>query len=128
MVSGTYHINADDGLVTIKSADMVSLNQCCTVARQVLADPCFDPDLPQLVDLRGSHNGMSFTEELEFRDFVLDEYLPNVRSSIAIVIDDQMDEKVLARLYHLSSRTEKTELFDQYNQALKWLMRKEFAR
>lgn len=128
MVSGTYHISADDGLVTIKSAQQVSLIQSCHVARQVLADPAYDPELPQLIDLRGSHSGMTFSEELEFRDFVLSEYLPRVRSSIAVVIDDRMDEQVLARLYHLSSRTEKTELFDQYNQALKWLMRKEFAR
>lgn len=126
-VSGTYHINNEEGLVTIKSAPQVQLDSCCSVGKQILADPAFDPKLPQLIDLRGSHNHMSYDEELTFRDFVLQQYRPQVSSSIAIVVDDNMDSKVLARLYHLSSRMDKTELFDHYHQALKWLMRNEFA-
>ena len=124
---GTYHINSNEGLVTIKSPSTLKLDNTCDMAMRMLDDPEFDPDLPQLVDLRGCHSSMTYTDELKFRDFILWEYRPRVASSIAIVVDDEMDSKVLARLYHLSSRMDKTELFDQYQQALKWLMRNEFA-
>ena len=124
---GTYHINNNEGLVTIKSPSSVHLDNTCDMAMRMLADPEFDPRLPQLVDLRGCRSSMNHSEEAQFRDFVLLQYRPRVSSSIAIVVDDDMDSKVLARLYHLSSQMEKTELFDQYQHALKWLMRNEFA-
>ena len=126
-VSGTYHINNEEGLVTIKSPADVQLHHTCDMAKRVLSDPAFDPELPQLVDLRGSHSTMTPAEEVQLSDFVLSEYRPRVESSIAIVVDDNMDSQVMARLYHLSSRMDKTELFDEYHQALKWLMRREFA-
>jgi hypothetical protein len=50
-----------------------------------------------------------------------------VQASIAVIIDDSLDADTLAGLYHLSCATSITELFDHYDQAIKWLMRREFA-
>ena len=40
---------------------------------------------------------------------------------------DHLDQMSVASLYHLSCNMPKTELFDQYEQALKWLMKNEFV-
>ena len=47
-----YHMNLEDGLVTITSAQAVEASQLHALGEQILADPGFDPYLPQLVDLR----------------------------------------------------------------------------
>ena len=42
-------------------------------------------------------------------------------------VDGSLDQRSLASLYHLSCSRDKTEVFDHYEQALKWLMRAEFV-
>ena len=122
-----YHINLEDSLVTITADAELDVAHLQTLGEQVLADPVFDPYLPQLVDLRGlSVQGERSASEA-LRNFILAKYCPRVQASIAVIIDDSLDADTLAGLYHLSCATSITELFDHYDQALKWLMRREFA-
>jgi hypothetical protein len=128
-----YHINLEDGLVTISAEAELDLAQLHTLGQQVLADPAFDPYLPQLVDLRGlnilheqdSLHGQQTAEAS--RNFALSSYRPRVQSSVAVIIDESLDADSIASLFHLSCSMDKTELFDHYDQAIKWLMRREFA-
>ena len=122
-----YHMNLEDGLVTIRGEAEINLPSLVNLGEEVLADPGFDPYLPQLVDLRGMQVARDRAAEQALRHFTLSTYRPRVHSSIAIVVDDSLSEPELAGLYHLSCAMDKTELFDQYDQALKWLMRREFA-
>ena len=122
-----YHMNLEDGLVTITGAEDLSITAFVDLGERLLADPSFDPHLPQLVDLRG----LEVVEDQEgaraLREFTLATYRPRVQSSIAIVIDGSLHEQAVASLYHLCCAMDATELFDQYDQALKWLMRREFV-
>ena len=123
-----YHLNQDDGLVTITGSGEVSLSEAIGVGRELLADPVFDPDLPHLIDLRGMEVEQTRDDPNDFREFVLQSYRPMVDASIAIVIDHSLDQASVASLFHLSCAMEQTELFDHYDQALKWLMRREFVQ
>ena len=122
-----YHLNQDDGLVTITGNDKASLAEAIALGRKLLLDPVFDPELPHLVDLRGLEVAASTQETHELRDFVLQDYRPSVQASVAVVIDHTLDQHSVAGLYHLSCAMDQTELFDHYDHALRWLMRREFA-
>ncbi len=122
-----YHINQDDGLVTITGNKNVEIAEAFDLGEALLQDPSFDEQLPHLVDLRGLRLTPNPHSAAAFRTFVLETYRPQVKSSIAIVVDDSLDRLSLAGLYHMSCSMDKTEVFDQYDQALKWLMRREFA-
>ena len=82
---------------------------------------------PVFRDLRGLEVAASTQETHELRDFVLQDYRPSVQASVAVVIDHTLDQHSVAGLYHLSCAMDQTELFDHYDHALRWLMRREFA-
>ena len=122
-----YHLNLAEGLITVSVTEEVPLEEAAAFARQMLADARYDPSLPQLIDLRGLTVTRTPPDSAAIRDFVLLEYRPRVNASIAIVVDGSLDHRSLASLYHLSCSRNKTELFDHYERALKWLMRTEFV-
>lgn len=122
-----YTISHDEGLIAIHGSELVSLPSAIEIGRGILRDPDFDPELPQLFDLRGLTMMRNSEESRQFRDFSLYEYFPQVQAGVAVVVDDSLDDKSLAALYHLISQIDQVELFDNYDQALRWLMRKEFA-
>lgn len=126
-MSSGYHINADDGLISIHGTADATITEAMDVGRQLLTDPEFDPRLPHLIDFRGLHLEVAGKEAAEFATFALNHYRPAVSASVAIVVDDSLDRHALAALYHLICRMSPAELFDNYEQALKWLMRLEFA-
>ena len=126
MASG-YHIDEHAGLVILSGTDRIDISEAIAVGRALLKDPEFNPTIPQLCDLRGLNLSRNRITSGQFRDFVLIEYLPNLKSSMAVLVDDSLDRKSLASLYHLTSRMPMTELFDDYNTAMRWLMRREFA-
>jgi len=113
--------------MTLSSSGEIALDQVEAVARECLQDPSFDPYLPQLVDLRGLNLTRTKSTSASFRNFLLHQYRPRVESSMAIVVDESLEEGALAGLYHMSCSMDRTELFDNYEQGLKWLMRREFA-
>jgi len=122
-----YHVSLEDGLVTVTGADQLDPQQLVALGKQILADPSFHPKLPHLVDLRGLLMTLDPESDQSMKTFFLKSYRSQVRSSIAIVVDDSLDTSIMASLFHVTCAMEKTELFDQYDQALKWLMRREFA-
>ena len=126
MPSG-YHIDVDAGLILLSGTDEVDITQAIAVGRAVLADPAFDTRLAQLVDLRGLKLLRDAATSAQFRDFALREYAVCLQTSMAVVVDDSLDQRSLASLYHLTSRMPRTELFDDYDTAMRWLMRREFA-
>ena len=126
-MKGTYFINHEEGLITLSSNGEIALDEVEAVARECMGDPSFDPYLPQLVDLRGMQLSRTKSTSAAFRTFLLNQYRPRVEASMAIVVDESLDEGALAGLYHMSCSMEQTELFDSYEQGLKWLMRREFA-
>ncbi len=122
-----YHINVDEELVTITSTQDVELAYAMQFGRSVLDDAKFKSTLPQLIDLRGLVIHGSGEQLSQFQNFVLHEYGRAVESSVAIVVDDSLGRYELAALYRLITQTPKAEMFDNYELALKWLMRTEFA-
>lgn len=122
-----YHMNLDDGLITVNGADARTFTDLLSVGQDLLADPRFDPELPQLVDLRGMQVQRDVQSSASLRQFALKAYRPQVHSSVAVVVDDHLTNDLLAAIYHLVCALEQTELFDHYDHAIKWLMRREFA-
>ena len=122
-----YHINLDDGLVTISGADHVPIEESIALGRKMLADQDYDADLPHLIDLRGLVIERTKDQSIAFHDFVKGEYAINARGSVAVLVNDSLDNKSTAALYHLCSQFRHVEMFDNYELALRWLMRTEFA-
>jgi hypothetical protein len=122
-----YHMNLEDGLITVDGTDASTFSDLLSVGRELLADPQFDPNLPQLVDLRGMRIHRDVQSSASLRQFTIKAYRPQVLSSVAVVVDDHLTNDLLAAIYHLVCALEQTELFDHYDQAIKWLMRREFA-
>ena len=46
---------------------------------------------------------------------------------MAVVIDSEMSRELVANIYWLACAVGGTEVFDDYDHALKWLIRREFA-
>ena len=122
-----YHMNPEDGLVTVSGTDARTFKELLTVGKKLLADPHFDPRLPHLIDLRGMQVQRQDQSSASLRHFAVKFYRPRVRSSVAVVVDDSLTNELIAAIYHLVCTLEKTELFDRYDHAIKWLMRREFA-
>jgi len=122
-----YHINPDAGLVTITGSDDTTAKQFLELGERLLADPKFDAKLAQLMDLRGLTMAFQKDDNERMHDFSVNIYSPQVEANIAIIMDGDQDSKSIASMFRLACAMHKTELFDNYNQALKWLMRREFA-
>ena len=122
-----YHINREDGLVTVTGKDSVCLAQAAELGQELLEDPDFDSALPHLVDVRGAQLDPSEADEKSFTAFALEVFSPRVTGSVAVLVDDDLSGRACADIYHLTCRMNNTELFDHYDHALRWLMRREFA-
>lgn len=121
-----YHIGTDEGLITVRVDSHVDLVDLYEMAKQLLQEQSYASDLPLLVDLRGMQLELEKTALKPFNDFIIS----NARdrsASCAMVIDAEMEEKLCAAIYWLACALEATELFDDYDHALKWLIRREFA-
>ena len=122
-----YHINPDEGLITITGSAEVALSEAILLGKSLMADTQFDPALPQLVDLRGLQVQQFQKDAASFQDFILHTYRKRVQGVIAVVVNDSLDKYALSALYHLTTRVAKGEIFDNYKLALKWLLRQELT-
>jgi hypothetical protein len=122
-----YHINADAGLVTITGTDETTAAQFVELGERLLADANFDSKLAQLMDLRGLNMAFQKDDSERVLDFSINTYSPQIEANIAIIVDGDQDSKSIASMFRLTCAMHKTELFDNYDQALRWLMRREFA-
>lgn len=126
-MAAAYHISADDGLITVQVNTQVDLIELYEVANSLLNDPQYDPTLPLLLDLRGMQLDMAKAALTPFNEFIIESYGRNRDASIAVVIDEDLEAKECADIYWLACAVGSAELFEDYDQALKWLIRREFA-
>ncbi|MCB1685154.1 MAG: hypothetical protein R3E82_19230 [Pseudomonadales bacterium] len=122
-----YHISADDGLITVQIDSDVDLAHLYEVAKQLLEDPDYDARLPLLLDLRNMRLNIVESARGPFNQFIIGNFGRNREASIAVVIDTELDEKCCADIYWLACAVGSAELFEEYDLALKWLIKREFA-
>lgn len=121
-----YHINPDEGLITVRADGSMDADRLRELGSSLLADERYDPTLPQLVDIRGLRLGDD-PDLSGFNEFVQTHYRERVSSSVAVVIDDHLEQRHCADIYLVTCAIEQAELFADYDQALRWLMRRAFA-
>ena len=128
----TFHIDPDAGLVTVKLSGRLGLPELQDLSTELAQAPDYQPELPQLIDCRGVALDHGRFDPRAFLGFALRFYRARAQSSIAIVVDPTLDRVDMAGLYRLACTLDgkrcAAELFDDYQAALKWLMRREFAR
>lgn len=127
-----YHINTDDGLITVQGAGDVAVHQIARLGEALLRDRRYDPHLPQLLDFRGLRpvdveTAVSEQEVADLWAFIQDHYRGRAAGNVAVVIDDHLESRHCADIFLLTCAIQDAELFADYDQALKWLMRRAFA-
>lgn len=121
-----YHINNEEGLINLRGESRISMAEIFGCGERLLEDVAFDAQLPQLIDLREA------TLETEClppgpTSVIVHKFNDTVRANVAVVIEGGMSHLQLAHLYRLTCMIDQAELFDDYDQALRWLIRTEFA-
>lgn len=122
-----YHINQRDELITLTVKGDVSASEACVKIDELLNDNDFNAALPQLIDLRLADIKGSREDLEHFETFLLGEYRPRLQASVAIVINTDWAEEICAQAFWLSCALHRAELFDGWNQACKWLIKREFS-
>ncbi len=125
-MSPVFHISKDEGLISVRVEADIDLVGLYELAKSLYSDPAYEIDLPLLVDLRGMHFDLKQSATEPFSQYIINHYSGR-EASIAVVIDPDMENKLCAAIYWLSCAVTGTELFDDYDHALKWLIRREFA-
>jgi hypothetical protein len=121
-----YHIASDDGLISIQVAAEIDLVDIYELAKSVLSSDDYDPELPLIMDLRGMRLDWREDATEPFVRFAIDNFR-NRPGSMAAVIDSEMSGDLVAGIYWLACAVGGTEVFDDYDHAMKWLIRREFA-
>lgn len=125
-MSAEYHINEADELVTLRLSGRVNGDQVRECVEAMLVDKLFHSNMPQLIDLREARPIGREPESQEFEKFITDFYRHKVTATIAIVSNLDWDHDMCAWVYWLSCALENAELFDEWSQACRWLVRHEF--
>jgi hypothetical protein len=124
----TFHIDADNGLITIRLSGALAPTALRELTGAIAAHPRYHPALPQLVDCRGLELEAGPTDQRALASQALRFYrVRSQRSSVAIVVDADLEGARMAGLFRLACALQVAELFEDYDQALRWLMRREFA-
>jgi hypothetical protein len=121
-----YHINPDEGLITVTADGPLPLAELTRTGEALLADATYDPTLPQLVDLRGMRP-RPVGDLATLKQFVENVYRERALASVAVVIDKRLESAHCADIFLLTCALHDAELFADYEQALRWLMRRAFA-
>ncbi len=121
-----YHIASDDGLISIQVGSSIDLVDLYELARNLLESEDYDPELPLVMDLRGMELELKRDAVEPFTRFAIERFR-NRPGSMAVVIDPAMSRELVAGIYWLACAVGGTEVFDDYDHALKWLIRREFA-
>lgn len=127
-VPAAYFIEPDEGLITVRVEGDVDIEEVFAAARGLHEDPAYDPSLPLLADLRGMRMALDPVAVEPLNEFIITRFgAPPRNASMAIVVDGDMGGKLCAAIYWLSCAIGGNEMFEDYELALKWLMRREFA-
>ena len=121
-VPAQYHINHEDEFVAIQFTGEIDLVDAYELCQALLADPKFDPNLPQLADVREVHLKLTAGAIKPFLRYVTTRYRPRVHGPIAIVLDGTMDDAFCAGVFRFACNMHDTEVFDDYGLAIKWLL------
>lgn len=122
-----YHISEDEALITVKVDGDVDLVELFEVAKSLEADPAYSPSIPLLVDLREMRVALQAAAVKPFNRFILAHFGPSREASIAVVVDSEMNRELCAAIYWLNCAIGSSEMFEDYDHALKWLIKREFA-
>jgi len=125
-MSPGFHIADEEGLISVRVQEDIDLVQLYELARSVLDSDDYDDELPLLVDLRGMRLTLERDAVDPFSQFII-RHFSGREGSIAVVIDGDMTGKLAAAVYWLACAVGHSEVFDDYDHALKWLIRREFA-
>lgn len=125
-MSPDYHIATDDGLITVQVQSTITLAELQALTEAILGDSDYDPSLPLLADLRNMRLDLGAEPTRAFSTFVIERFAGR-EGSMAVVIDGEMSRELAAAIYWLACAVGGTEVFDDYDHALRWLIRKEFA-
>jgi len=127
-VPAQYHINQEDEFIALQFDGVVNLVDIYEVCQALLADPDFDPSLPQLADVRTVELELSPGALRPFLQYVTTKYRPHVTAPIAMVLDGSKDDDFCAGMFQFACRLSDTEVFDDYALAIKWLLGNRWAR
>jgi hypothetical protein len=122
-VPAQYHINHEDEFVALRFEGDVDLADVYELCQSLLADPEFDPKLPQLADVRNVQLKLLPGAMRPFLRYVTTKYRALVEAPIAIVLDGSMDDDFCAGVFRFACKLSETEVFDDYALAIKWLLR-----
>ena len=123
----TTHSSDEEGLATIKADGAVSWDDLQQALRELMADSGFNPSLPHLIDLRAATLHLVDDEMDGFGMFFTGDFGAAVGGSIAMVISDQLSTADCANLYRVLCDLANAELFDDYDLAMRWVMKREFV-
>lgn len=121
-----YHIDNDEGLISVQVGSAIEFGELKKLASSVLACNNYDHGLPLLLDLRGMRLELSHESGKSFSSFIIERFA-NRPGSVAVVIDEEMSSELSAGIFWLACAVGSTEVFDDYDHALRWLIRQEFA-
>jgi len=121
-----YHIDNDEGLISVQVGSAIELGELKELASSILACDNYDHLLPLLLDLRGMRLELSRESGESFSGFIIERFA-NRPGSVAVVIDEEMSSKLSAGIFWLACAVGSTEVFDDYDHALRWLIRQAFA-
>lgn len=123
----SFHINAEDGLINLQADAALTSAELHRCGERLLAADHFDPSLPQLIDLRAAKlNALCSDDEPAIRALV-ERYNEQVDGSVAVLIDASEAGEHLADAYRVTCALPRAELFDRYDEAMRWLIKQAFV-
>lgn len=126
-MSSMFHINTDEGLITVQIREDVDLVDVFETARDLHDHAEYDPALPLLVDLRGMRLVLEEAALKPFNRYIIGHFGKSRSASVAVIVDHEMDKELYAAVYWLNCAVTGCEMFEDYDMALKWLIKREFA-
>jgi hypothetical protein len=119
-----YHIDLDEHLVTVSAHESLQPGDMESLADTLIADPLFAADMAQLLDLRQAAINIHDEHARLLAGYLLKNYNPAIRGNIAVVIDPNLTPADTARMFRVTCALERAELFEDFDMAVKWLVRK----
>ena len=124
----TYHIDADAGLINLTGEDHLALGDLLRCAESLLEDSRFDPELPQLLDLRrASFNSAKALPDDPRLLTLMNRFNARVVANIAVIVPGDLPKHQIAEIYRFTCQFNRAELFEDFDHAMRWLIKTEFV-
>ncbi|MBV1904712.1 MAG: hypothetical protein KUG75_01435 [Pseudomonadales bacterium] len=118
------HINDDSSFTSLHIDGTVNSQALLDLMENTLQDSQFKNDWPQLVDLRQASIDCTKDELQDLLQQAYKRYRPYIEAPMAIAIQASTEPDILATAYRFVCNMPDTEIFDDYAQALTWLIAK----